>query len=467
MNQREDTPISFDKLNICENAYFWYTVNKRGDHMETIIKNYEKQFIDNLTGLRDLNGLYHDFGSADLNGLHFIYVDIDDFNKMNIIFGIDTVDDMLKNVANTLKDYCGKSNVYRVGNDQFLLITSSHIYCEPSELQRILKQPFKHHDIQYVINASVCIADYDDFIGDNLKQILNLLRITIDFTKNMGRNTLIFAHQDHKKKYDLIREIENSIHYAMERKQFYPKYRPFVDTFTNEIIGFEAVSRWDLNGRTMRAHEFLEIAQWTGIIYDLELLIFEQALMFYSELKSNKSIKLSKRFKMGINLSEYTLITVKIQTIINLLMKYNVSAKDVIIEIKESYIKDKNVSKIVNNLYELGFVMILGDYSNASSSLTYLADLNIDVLKLSEDLLLEVNNSEEYLNMKSVYQFFVEISKQFKLSVVSTGVKNKKDLKLVRDLGVNIATGDYFSRAIVKDEFLEFMKNNKTRKIRL
>ena len=85
---------------------------------------------------------------------------------MNIIFGVDTVDDMLKNVAITLEDYCGKSNVYRVGNDQFLLITSSHIICEPSELQKILKQPFKHHDIQYVINASVCVADSDDFDGD-------------------------------------------------------------------------------------------------------------------------------------------------------------------------------------------------------------------------------------------------------------------------------------------------------------
>jgi diguanylate cyclase (GGDEF)-like protein len=435
--------------------------------METIIKNCEKQFTDNLTGLRDLNGLYHDYGKAELNGLHFIYVDIDDFNKMNIIFGVDTVDDMLKNVAITLKDYCGKSDVYRVGNDQFLLITRSDVFCEPSELQRILKQPFKHHDIQYVINASVCIADYDDFVGDNLKQILNLLRITVDFSKNMGRNTLIFAHQKHKRKYELIREIENSIHYAMERKQFYPKYRPFVDTFTNEIIGFEAVSRWDLNGRTMKAHEFLEIAQWTGIIYDLELLIFDQALMFYSELKNDKKIKLSKRFKMGINLSEYTLITVEIETIINLLMKYNISAKDVIIEIKESYIKDKSVVRLINNLYELGFVLILGDYSNKSSSLTYLADLKIDVLKLSEDLLQEVNNSEEYSNMKSVYQFFVEIAKKFELSVVSTGVKNKKDLKLVRDLGVNIATGDYFSRAVVKKDFLEYIKSNKHRKTRL
>jgi diguanylate cyclase (GGDEF)-like protein len=435
--------------------------------METMMKNTDKLFIDNLTGLRDLKGLYHDYGSADLSGIHFIYVDIDDFNKMNIIFGVDTVDDMLKNMAKTLEDYCGKSNVYRVGNDQFLLVTSSHIICEPSELQRILKQPFKHHHIQYVINASVCVADYDDFKGDNLKQMLNLLRITVDLTKGKGRNKLIYADQSHKAHYALIQEIETHIYDGMKKNQFYPKYRPFVDTFNNEIVGFEAVSRWDLNGRTLKPHDFLDIAQWTGIIYELEMCIFEQAMKFYRQLADDRSIKLSPRFKAGVNLSEYTLISVEIDTIIEILKKYDVSAKDVIIEIKESYIKDKHVHEKVNNLYQLGFVVVLDHYSNNSSSLTYLADLTVDVLKLDESLLEDVNNSEEYKTMKMVYKFFVDISKQFDLSVVSTGIKDKRDLALVRELGVNIATGDFFSRAIVKNEFIQYLKNNKKKRIRV
>ncbi len=434
--------------------------------METMMKNTKMQFVDNLTGIKNLKGLYHDYGNQDLSGLHFIYVDIDDFNKMNIIFGVDTVDDMLKNVAETLKDYCGKSDVYRVGNDQFLLLTSSHIICEPGELQRILKQPIKHHKIQYVINASICVADYDDFQGDNLKEMVNLLRITVDRTKSMGRNTLIYAHKEHKESYTLTREIEEHIYDAMKKKQFYPKYRPFVDTFNNEVVGFEAVSRWDLNNRTLKPHDFLEIAQWTGIIYDIEMCVFESAMKFYRELLDDKSIKLSPRFKAGVNLSEYTIITVEIDTIIEILTKYEIPAKDVILEVKESDIKDKNVFTKIQNLYELGFVIVLGDYSNDTSSLTYLADLHVDVLKLSETLLHEINNSEEFQNMKHVYEFFVDIAKKFDLSVVSTGVTDKKDLKLVRELGVNIATGDYFSRAIVKDEFTTYLKNNKKRLFR-
>jgi EAL domain-containing protein (putative c-di-GMP-specific phosphodiesterase class I) len=252
----------------------------------------------------------------------------------------------------------------------------------------------------------------------------------------------------------------------MKKGQFYPKFRPFVDTFNNEIVGFEAVSRWDLNGRMLRPQDFLEIAEWTGIIYDLELSIFEQSLSFFRELKEDKTITLSKRFKSGVIFSANTLLRIEIKTITELLKMYQISAKEVIIEIKESNIKDQTLVKKIKNLYEMGFVIILDDYSNKSSSLTYLADLKVDVLKLSESMLDDVKSSQEYNSLKSVYQFFVDISKEFNLSVVSSGIKSKQDLKFVRNLGVNIGTGDYFSRAIVKDEFVDYLRNNKKRVFR-
>ena len=149
-----------------------------------------------------------------------------------------------------------------------------------------------------------------------------------------------------------------------------------------------------------------------------------------------------------------------------MLKQYQISAKEVIIEIKESNIKDQTLVKKIKNLYEMGFVIILDDYSNKSSSLTYLADLKVDVLKLSESMLDDVKSSQEYNSLKSVYQFFVDISKEFNLSVVSAGIKSKQDLKFVRNLGVNIGTGDYFSRAIVKDEFVDYLRNNKKRVFR-
>lgn len=427
--------------------------------------NYN-MYIDDLTGLPNIKGFYREYRDHDLSGYHFIYVDIDDFNKMNIIFGIDTVEDMLIKLSATLQAYCGKSEVYRVGNDQFMIVTTSRFICEPSELQHVLKTPFKHHNIQYVINASVCVIDYDDFHGDTLEDIMKLAHITVDLSKSQGRNTLIYAHQKHKEEYLKIVEMESHIYEAMEKGEFFPKFRPFVDTFTLEVIGFEAVSRWNLNGRILKAHEFLEIAEWTGIIYEIEMHILDEALRFFRSLKDHPTLKISKRFKAGVNLSLYTLMQLQIKDITKLLTTYDIFAKDVIIEVKESYINDKNAYQKIQNLYELGFVVILDNYSNSSSSLSYLADLKVDVLKLSDSLLEEVNNSEEYTHMRSVYKFFVDISQKFDLSVVSSGVEDKRDLDLIKELGVNIATGNYFSKAIVEDEFIEYLITNAKRKKR-
>lgn len=427
--------------------------------------NYN-MYIDDLTGLPNLKGLYRDYTNQDLHGLHFIYVDIDDYNKMSVIFGIDTVEDMLINLAGELQDYCGKSQVYRVGNDQFLIVTDSVFICEPSELQRILKTPFQHHHMSYVINASICVIDYADFEGDSLHDILKLAFVTHDNARGKGRNTLIFATQQHKQQYLTIREIEYHIHDALENNEFYPKYRPFVDPFTFETIGFESTTRWDLNDQTLRPKDFLEIAQWTGVIYDVEMQMFDMAMQYYAELRDNKNVKLSPRFKAGVKLSLYTLLRVEINDIVALLRKYDVFAKDVIIEFEESNINDHNAYLKVQNLYELGFVVVLDNYSNTTSSLSYLSDLHVDVLKLSKTLLEEVNRSQEYQHALSVYKFFVEFSKTFDLSVVSSGVETKQDLEFIKDLGVNIATGEYFSRAVPKDEFTEYLVTSKKRKRR-
>jgi EAL domain-containing protein (putative c-di-GMP-specific phosphodiesterase class I) len=320
--------------------------------------------------------------------------------------------------------------------------------------------------MKYVINASVCVIDYDDFPGDSLHDILNLAFITHDFARSSGRNALIHATRKHKERYALINEMEYHIHDALEEDQFYPMYRPFVDTFTFEVVGFEAASRWDLNGRTLKAREFLEIAEWTGGIYDIEMRVFDRALRFYRQLLDDKSIKLSPRFKAGVHLSLLTLLRLEIEEITHLLVNYEIPARDVILLIDEKNVNDEAAYQKIQNLYELGFVVVLDNYSNSTSSLSYLVDLHVDVLKLSKSLLDNINDSEEYKHTMSVYKFFVDISQQFDMAVVSSGIKTKKDLELMKELGVNIGTGEYFLEPVTEVDFHTYLIDNKKRKKR-
>lgn len=418
-------------------------------------------YTDDLTGLRNKSGLMRDHYGADLTDFHFVYVDIDDFNKMIAIFGPHAINDMLIKVSQALVTYCGKSDVYRIGVDQFLMIVHSSIMCDPDHLHNILKQPIIHHSVQFLVNASICVLHYNNFQNDSLEDVLRLMHFAIDESKQKYRNALIYADKELKDRYKEKNTIELNIYQAVQEGHFFPKFQPFIDTFNNNILGFETVSRWDFDGKELKPDKFLVITEYTGLIYDIEMKMFEETVKFFKELKDSKNIKLYSRFNAALNFSEHTLIRVDIDDLFEILKKYNVFAKNIIIEIKESIIIDPEAYEKIKQLHNAGFLIALDEYSNNNSSLTYLADLKVDILKLDKCLLGKVDNYMEYTRMYSVYKFMVDIGKKFDLTVISTGVNNKKHLKMVKDLGINVGSGKCFSKALKKQDFIDFMKSYK------
>lgn len=421
-------------------------------------------FVDELTGLKNKNGFLEHFKDEALENLHFIYVDIDEFKKMNTVFGIDAVDEILVAVSNTLQEYCGKTDVYRFGAGQFMLVTENHIMCEPTELQRILIQPVVLEDLQVVVNASICVLDHDDFPKLKLSNLIKLMQLSINLAKKNGKNQLVFADNETRETYLERKAIAFNLVKGVKEKQFYPKFQPFIDTYTNEIVGFEAVSRWNLDGRELKPGCFLEAAEWTGLIYDLELQIFEDAVRFFRELKDNKDIKLSNRFKAAVHFSAYTLKRVDITDLEKILTKYQISQKNIIIETQERFVVDTDAFNKMKDFRNHGFMILLDEYSNSNASLSLLAELKVDAMKLSETLVDRINEDQEYTRMMNVYKFLVDIAKKFNITVISDGINSTQTEKLVKDLDVHIGLGTLYSRAIVKDEFIEFIKNNKKKR---
>ncbi len=80
-------------------------------------------------------------------------------------------------------------------------------------------------------------------------------------------------------------------------------------------------------------------------------------------------------------------------------------------------------------------------------------------MKLDESLLEQLGNDQEYTRMHSVYKFIADIGKKFHLTVVSTGINSKKDLKLVKNLAINVGSGKYFLKAVKKEEFIKYLKS--------
>jgi len=421
-------------------------------------------FMDELTGTMNKNALISDFDQRSLDNIHFIYVDIDNFKTMNTVFGIDAVDLILVYVAQTLKDYCGKSDVYRVGGGQFVLVTESHFICEATELQRLLIQPVLLKNLQIVVNASICVFDHDDYPQTTVSELMKLMQLTLAVEKKKGKNRLIYFGEAKRIEYLQKKEIALNLYEAVNSHQFYPKFRPFVDTFTNEIIGMQTVSRWDLNGERLRPHCFLEAAEWTGLIYDIEKDMFNEAVKFFRELKDMKELKLSKRFKAAVHFSRYTLKRIEIPILMEILNEYNIKPQDVIIQTKEEYITDPEAYSRLKVFRDNNFMVILDEYSNNTTSLSHLVDLHVDAITLSKELLDNIDNDEEYQKRMNIYKYKVDISKKFNFTVISDGIDSEKNAKLVKNLDVHIGLGRLYSRAILKENFIEYVKNNKKKR---
>ena len=421
-------------------------------------------FLDELTGTMNKNALLSDFNGKPVEDSHFIYVDIDDFKTMNTVFGIDVVDNILVHVAETLKEYCGQGQVYRIGGGQFVISTETQVICEPSELQKLLIQPVQLEELQIVVNASICVFNPRNFPKIKVGELLKLMQLTLGVEKKKGRNRLVYFTEEKRREYIQKKDIALNLYNAVKNHEFYPKFRPFMDTFTHEIIGMETVSRWDLDGKRLRPHLFLDAAEWTGLIYDIELDMFVEAIKFFRELLDNKDIKLSKRFKTAVHFSRYTLKRIDIATLFGVLDHYGISQRNVIIQTREKYIIDPGAYNKVKELRENGFMIVLDNYTNRNASLSMLSDLKVDAITLSKELLENIDNDEEYMKKMNVYKYKVEISRKFDFTVIADGINSEQNEKLIKDLDVQIGLGRYYSRAVLKEHFIEFIQNNKKKR---
>lgn len=171
----------------------------------------------------------------------------------------------------------------------------------------------------------------------------------------------------------------------MKTDEFRLFYQPILDKEEN-IVGFEALIRWFHKDKIVPPLEFIPVAEESGLIKDIELIVFEKAFMQVREWIDNKNFK----GFVSINLSTCGLINKNIYEYLKeLLKKYEIPPNFIEIEITESVlIKDmQNIKEILKKLKSLGFIISLDDFGIGYSSLSYLRELPIDKVKLDKSFI--------------------------------------------------------------------------------
>jgi len=387
-----------------------------------------------------------------------LFLDLDDFKKVNDSLGHKTGDKLLVEAANRLKLAVRESDtVGRLGGDEFIILSQALISCHSAidiaeKLLGIFREPFKIDGRELVLTVSIGIAIYPEN-GDCASDLLRNSDTAMYQAKALGRNAYSFFTKEMNGIMLRRLEIEEHLNNALEREEFEVYYQPKFDIKSGDIIGAEALLRWHnpILGN-VTPDEFIPIAERTGLIVPIGEYVVKQALSFLGDWQSVHQ----KNYTIAVNLSPRQFRDKKlIDFIKKSLNDANIEPERLEFEITEGVLMIGNsyVDGALAELHKLGVKLSMDDFGTGYSSLSYLRKYSFDVLKIDRSFVSGITLKKSDCDLVKAT---IAMAHSLGLLVVAEGVETREQLTLLDELGCDLAQGHYFSQPVPAKELIDF-----------
>jgi diguanylate cyclase (GGDEF)-like protein/PAS domain S-box-containing protein len=387
-----------------------------------------------------------------------LFLDLDDFKKVNDSLGHEVGDKLLIEAANRLNLAVRKEDtVGRLGGDEFIVLlralNDDHNAMDISEnLLRVFREPFQIDGRELILTVSIGIAIYPEN-GNCASDLLRNADSAMYQAKALGRNTYSFFTEEMN--VIMIRrfEIEEQMHGALERNEFEVYYQPQFNVRDGRLIGAEALLRWhNPTLGNVSPDEFIPIAEQTGLIVPIGKFVIEQALNFLKKWQT----KHQQNYTIAVNLSPRQFRDQELISFIKQsLSDANISPDNLEFEITEGVlmIGKSYIDAALLELHKLGIKLSMDDFGTGYSSLSYLRQYAFDVLKVDRSFINGITVNKEDCDLVKAT---IAMAHSLGLLVVAEGVEMKEQLTLLDKLGCDFVQGYYFSRPIPAEELIEF-----------
>jgi diguanylate cyclase (GGDEF)-like protein/PAS domain S-box-containing protein len=385
------------------------------------------------------------------NLLAVIFLDLDGFKAVNDRYGHDVGDELLVLISQRMKEALREvDTLSRFGGDEFVAVLAGLATvadCQPV-LDRLLLAAFLPLKVSgFVLNVSASIGvtlyPQDDVDADMLIRHADQAMYG---AKQAGKNCYRIFDMAQNEAVNNQRESLNDIRIALERKEFVLHYQPKVNMRTGEVIGVEALIRWQhpIQG-LVPPLEFLPVIEGHFISLEIGEWVIGEAL---SQIKQwqNRGIDLP----ISVNISAYQLQQLDFveRLAATLLTHTDVPTGYLELEILEtSALSNINqVSATMDDCIELGVRFALDDFGTGYSSLTYLRRLPADLIKIDQTF---VRDMLEDVDDLAIIEGVLALAKSFKLEVIAEGVETVEHGTALLQLGCNLAQGYGIAKPMV------------------
>ncbi len=404
-----------------------------------------------------------------------LFIDLDRFKQINDTFGHSTGDDLLKQVAERLRncvregDYISRdaseetmeeqdSRIARFAGDEFLvLLENINDYYDAAKVaQRIkdnLSQPYEIRNNEISVTPSIGISIYP-LDGENLDEIIKHSDIAMYHAKEMGRNNFQFYSDSLNTAARNHLVLESRLRKAISQNELFLKFQPIVDLRKKDISCLEVLVRWqhpDLGEREPSG--FIPMAEETGLITEIDEWVLYNACAQLKEWQKRGF----PAFKISVNISGRHFRKKKLlETIDRVVNIAEIDPAFLELEITEGILinYDSDTISILNGLKEKGIRLSLDDFGTGYSSLSYLKRFPIDILKIDrsfvKDFLSDTDSS-------SITSAIIAMANGLKLETVAEGVETREQMEVLLENGCWKMQGYYFSPPLSVREFENYL----------
>ena len=390
-----------------------------------------------------------------------MFLDLDQFKRINDTLGHAVGDDLLRVIAQRLtrvlriEDPAGargkavERDVCRQGGDEFIVLlngvtTEEQAARAANRVIESLAQPITIGASEVFVSASIGIVMYPRD-GEDLDSLLKNADVAMYHAKAEGRNRFSFYHDSMRQATAERLSLEHDLRRAIEGEQFVLHYQPQIDVQTSRITGMEALIRWNhpTLGMLWPQH-FIRVAEEAGLIMAIWEWVFVSSLIQHNAWRQEGLPPIP----ISVNLSSIQFgdvgLSARVKEIAGVV---GVPMEHIELELTESALVDdfERAQATLHQLRTLGIKVAIDDFGTGYSSLSYLRKLPIDKLKLDHTFTADAVESEEGA---AIARAIIAMAHSLKLKVVAEGVETQQQIDVLSEMGCTTMQGYLLSRPL-------------------
>lgn len=397
-----------------------------------------------------------------------MFIDLDRFKHINDTLGHNAGDTLLQEVATRLERCTREQDtVARFGGDEFTILLEGVNHANDAvivanKIIRSISYPIRIHDQELYVTPSIGITMYPDD-ADSVEQLMKHADSAMYRAKEEGRNGFQFYTDGMNRESEERMELESRLRQAMHKREFQLFYQPKINIRNGEMIGAEALIRWNQPDLGMVSPaKFIPLAEENGLINSIGEWVIREACSQMQEW----NLTGMDPIRVAVNLSPRQLYQQDLaDMILDTALEYSIVPRNIELEITESLLMDDTEASIttLKKLKEWGMHVSIDDFGTGYCSLAYLKRFPIETLKIDRSFVMDITTDPDDAAICSA---IIALGHKLRLNVTAEGIETSEQLEFLKQQGCDEAQGFYFSKPLPAAEFTDFIVRHKIGKLK-